>query len=100
MTGFEKTIYSLCKKIPPGKVSTYKFLAQAAGKPRAYRAAANALAKNKKLFEIPCHRVVRSNGLSGGYAGGSRNKTMLLKQEGVKFKGNKILKNLIVKING
>ena len=59
------------------------------GKPKAYRAVANACAKNPLLEIIPCHRVIRSDGKIGGYMGkkGIERKKRLLKSEGVKFLG-------------
>ncbi|MGC8851244.1 MAG: MGMT family protein [Candidatus Micrarchaeia archaeon] len=72
---------------------TYKELAQAIGAPRAWRAAANALARNPFAPKIPCHRVVRSNGAIGGYSGkgGARQKELLLKREGVKIIRGKVV---------
>jgi methylated-DNA-[protein]-cysteine S-methyltransferase len=74
-------------------VITYKELAQAIGAPRAWRAAANALARNPFAPKIPCHRVVRSNGAIGGYSGkgGARQKELLLKREGVKIIRGKVV---------
>ncbi|MGB9576937.1 MAG: MGMT family protein [Candidatus Norongarragalinales archaeon] len=72
---------------------TYKELAQAIGAPRAWRAAANALARNPFAPKIPCHRVVRSNGAIGGYSGkgGAQQKELLLKREGVKIIRGKVV---------
>ena len=61
---------------------TYKEVACKAGNPAAARAVANLMAKNFSL-EIPCHRVIRSDGKVGGYnRGGSEAKSQLLKSEG------------------
>ncbi len=68
-------------KIPFGETRTYKQIARAIGKPRAFRAVGNALNKNKLPLVIPCHRVVRSNGDAGGYALGKKNKKLLLSLE-------------------
>ena len=75
------------KKIPKGKTITYKGLAIKIGKPKAYRAVANACAKNPLLEIIPCHRVIREDGKMGGYNGkkGVERKKRLLKSEGVKL---------------
>lgn len=70
------------KKIPKGKVLTYKEVAKLAGSPRAYRAVGNILNKNYDK-SIPCHRVVRSDGKAGGYNRGRENKIKILKREGV-----------------
>ena len=67
-----------------GKIKTYSEVAIAIGKPRAIRAVANAIAKNPYSPQIPCHRVIRSNGELGGYSGkgGIKMKKSLLKKEG------------------
>ena len=81
---FSKRVYSLVKKIPRGKISTYKEIAKALDT-RAYRAVGNALNKNRDLIKIPCHRVVNSNGKIGGYVKSISKKRNLLKSEGVKI---------------
>lgn len=85
---FNDKVYNLCKKIPKGKVSTYKLLSKKLNS-KAYRAVGNALNKNKSK-EIPCHRIINSNGNVGGFAKGTKNKIKLLKKEGIKIKYNKI----------
>ena len=57
----------------------------AIGKPLAVRAVANAIGKNPLAPQIPCHRVIRSDGSLGGYSGkgGIKTKRLLLKKEGV-----------------
>ena len=74
--------------IPKGKVKTYLEVAKAIGKPKAFRAVANAVAKNPFPPQIPCHRVIRSDGSLGGYSGkgGIRQKRELLKSENVYIK--------------
>ncbi len=86
-TEFQKMVWSEITKIPKGKTITYKGLAIKIGKPKAYRAVANACAKNPLLEIIPCHRVIREDGKMGGYKGkkGVRRKKKLLKSEGVKL---------------
>ncbi len=85
---FSEKVYTLCKTIPKGNISTYKILAEKLNT-KAYRAVGNALNKNKSL-EFPCHRVVNSKGELHGFATGLKNKTKLLKKEGIKIKNNKI----------
>ena len=90
-TDFQKMVWSEITKIPIGKTITYKELAMKIGKPKAYRAVANACAKNPSLIVIPCHRVIRSDGMLGGYSGkgGVQKKRQLLIKEGFnKFKHN------------
>ncbi|MBW2993321.1 MGMT family protein, partial [Candidatus Woesearchaeota archaeon] len=63
---FADKVYLLCKKIPKGRISTYKLVAEKLNI-KAYRAVGNALNKNKNK-SVPCHRVVKSNGFVGGFA--------------------------------
>lgn len=91
MREFQHRVLELTAKIPRGKVTTYKQIALAMGKPKAYRAVAMALAKNPHPIKIPCHRVIKSDGNIGGYAGGIEKKKNLLVHEGVEIKGNKVL---------
>jgi O-6-methylguanine DNA methyltransferase len=80
-TPFQQKVWRAVMKIPRGKTTTYKELARRVGKPRAVRAVANAVGANKLLVTIPCHRVVRSDGTLGGYAGGLAAKKKLLALE-------------------
>ncbi|MBM4234845.1 MAG: MGMT family protein [Firmicutes bacterium] len=68
--------------IPSGKVCTYRQMAEQAGSPLAWRAAGQALARNRHPIIVPCHRVVGSNGKAGGFSGPAGWKEMLLKLEG------------------
>lgn len=83
---FKQKVLQVVRKIPKGKVFTYKKVAELAGKQRAWRAVGNILAQNKNP-KIPCHRVIRANGKIGGYNRGVKNKITLLIKEGVKIKG-------------
>ena len=84
-TKFQLKVWNYLKKIPRGKVKTYSEVAKAIGKPLAVRAVANAIGKNPLAPQIPCHRVIRSDGSLGGYSGkgGIKTKRLLLKKEGV-----------------
>jgi len=88
---FNEKVLNLTKKIPKGKVTTYKEIAKALNT-KAYRAVGTSLRKNTKPITIPCHRVVKSNGTIGAYKGkpNSKEKTKLLKKERIKVKNNKI----------
>jgi O-6-methylguanine DNA methyltransferase len=79
---FKEKVYEVVKKIPKGKVLTYKEVAKKAGSPNASRAVGNILSKNYDP-KIPCHRVIRSDGGMGGYNRGLNNKIKILRQEGV-----------------
>jgi methylated-DNA-[protein]-cysteine S-methyltransferase len=63
-TKFQLKVWNYLRKIPKGKVKTYLEVAKAIGKPRAFRAVANAVGKNPYPPLIPCHRVIRSDGKS------------------------------------
>lgn len=94
---FAEKVYGLCKKIPKGKVSTYKEIGKALKrKGMVYRAVGVALKNNKHAPVIPCHRVVKSGGFIGGYHGKTsgpwlKKKIALLKKEGVSVKNSKIV---------
>jgi len=90
MTKFQASVLELVSKVPKGKVTTYKELARALGRPRAWRAVANALAKNPSPMRIPCHRVIRSDGKVGGYKLGGKRKAELLLREGIAIKRGKV----------
>ena len=83
-TKFENKCYEHLKKIPKGKVTTYKELAIALGmKPIGARAIGNAMRKNPCAPNVPCHRVVLSNGNLGNYSaeGGIKRKIELFDKE-------------------
>ena len=84
-TKFQLKVWAYLRKIPRGSVKTYSQVAKAIGKPHAVRAVANAIGKNPYAPKIPCHRVIRSDGLLGGYSGkgGIKKKRFLLKKEGI-----------------
>lgn len=79
---FKEDVLNIVKKIPQGKILTYKQVAELAGSPKAYRAVGNILNKNYNPT-IPCHRVIHSNGKIGGYNRGKKQKKKLLIKEGV-----------------
>jgi len=83
MTEFTTKVKDVVRKIPKGKVMTYSEVAVAAGRPKAARAVANIMAKNFDP-DVPCHRVIRTDGSMGGYnRGGVEVKKQILKKEGV-----------------
>ncbi len=84
---FNERCYEVLRKVPKGKVTTYKEIARALHT-KAYRAVGNAMNKNPYSPKVPCHRVVKSNRDIGGFASGTKKKTTMLKKEGVVvFKG-------------
>lgn len=80
MLSFSENVYAVVRKIPRGETLTYKEVARLAGKPKAYRAVGNILNKNYDP-NIPCHRVVRSDGNPGGYNRGKEEKERILAKE-------------------
>jgi methylated-DNA-[protein]-cysteine S-methyltransferase len=82
VTPFQQRVLRETAKVPAGEVTTYTEVAARAGRPRAARAAGNALHDNPIAIIVPCHRVLRGDGSLGGYAGGLPAKEWLLKHEG------------------
>ena len=89
MKSFNERCYQVLKKVPRGKVTTYKEIAKAL-KGKAYRAVGNAMNKNPYAPRVPCYRVVKSDGNVGGFASGTKKKIQLLKKEGIEIKKGKI----------
>ena len=92
MKPFNERCYELLKKVPKGKITTYRELAHGLGC-GAYRAVGNAMNKNPySTDDVPCHRVVNSNGNLGGYAWEPETKVMRLRNEGIEIeeKGERI----------
>ncbi len=85
VTIFQKRVYGLVKKIPKGKITTYKEIAKALNS--SPRAVGQALKRNPFPINIPCHRVIKSDGSLGGYKGkvNSKLKKELLEKEGVEI---------------
>ena len=90
---FQQKVFELCKLIPKGKVSTYRQIALNLNC-KAYQAVGNALNKNRSK-DVPCHRVIRSDLIVGGFASGIEEKIKLLKSEGVKIVDGKVDKSCL-----
>ena len=82
-TDFQKLVWSEVLSIPRGEVRSYKQIARAIGRPLSYRGVANACASNPYAPEVPCHRVIKSDGSLGGFSAveGVKLKERLLKFE-------------------
>jgi methylated-DNA-[protein]-cysteine S-methyltransferase len=80
--GFRREVLRATAEIPYGRTSSYRDVATRAGSPNAVRAAGSALATNPLPIVVPCHRVLRTGGGLGGYAGGLAAKQTLLHLEG------------------
>ena len=84
MKTFKQRVLEVVRKIPKGKILTYKEVAKRAGSPKAFRAVGNILNKNFDS-KIPCHRVIRSDGKAGGYNRGTKAKMKRLKEENIRI---------------
>jgi O-6-methylguanine DNA methyltransferase len=82
-TEFQRKVWRTIASIPRGETRSYKWIAKRAGRPKAVRAAANACGANPLAPEIPCHRVIASDGTIGGFSSGIALKRKLLKLEGI-----------------
>ena len=80
--GFRRAVLAHLTEIGYGKTASYAAVAAAAGNPKAVRAVGSACATNPLPVVVPCHRVVRSDGTVGQYAGGAEAKRALLRLEG------------------
>lgn len=94
MTTFSQKVYKQLKKVPKGKVTTYKALAHSLNS-KAYRAVGTAMKNNPYAPIVPCHRVVSSDGSIGGFKGKKSGasiaeKIVLLRNEGVEVENLKI----------
>ena len=82
VSDFKKHVLSIVRRIPPGRVATYGDVAEAAGRPRAWRAVGNIM-RDCTARDVPCHRVVAAAGRLGGYGGNLEMKRALLRAEGL-----------------
>lgn len=87
---FAEKVYSACRRIRKGRVSTYSEIAKAIGSPYAQRAIGNALNRNPHR-SVPCHRVVCSDGRVGGFARGPDEKAKMLVSEGLGIEDGRII---------
>ena len=89
-TSFERDVYLATFKIPSGKVSTYKRIAEKIGRPKAYRAVAHALHRNPLSPVVPCHRVVTSDGAFNGEREEAEWRRMMVEKEGIPVENGKV----------
>lgn len=95
-TPFEKSVWQALQTIPYGQIWSYAQLAQAIGKPSAYRAVAQANGANNLPIIIPCHRVINTSGALGGYSGGVHRKISLLNHEKIEIEVGYLLKKISI----
>jgi methylated-DNA-[protein]-cysteine S-methyltransferase len=86
---FAEKVYILARKVPKGRVTTYKEIAKKL-RTKACRAVGNCLNKNPDTLRTPCHRVVNSDGRVGGYAKGTAKKAEILRKEGIRISRGRI----------
>jgi len=91
LTKLQKKIYNLLIKIPKGKITTYKLLAKAIGKPKNWREIGKILNENPFPERFPCYKVVRSDGKIGGYSQSLRKKIAFLRKDGIIVRKNRIV---------
>jgi len=84
-TEFQQLVLRAEHRIPRGRISTYRLIAEYLGKRNGARAVGNALANNPFPLIVPCHRAIRSDRHLGGYQGGIEMKRALLEKEGIPF---------------
>jgi len=80
-TAFQQRVWQALRGIPAGKTASYAEVARRIGKPKAVRAVAQACGANKIAVAIPCHRVVKNDGVLSGYRWGVERKRALLEKE-------------------
>lgn len=81
MPTFSQKVLSVVRAIPRGQILSYKEVARRSGSPKAYRVVGSIMKKNYRE-DVPCHRVIRSDGEVGEYNRGVENKVKKLKEEG------------------
>lgn len=85
---FQQEVLRVEHKVPRGRVTSYRRIAEKVGKPDSARAVGRALASNPFPIVVPCHRALRSDGSLGGFQGGLAMKRALLTFEGIAFAPN------------
>ncbi|HSN07388.1 MAG TPA: methylated-DNA--[protein]-cysteine S-methyltransferase, partial [Hanamia sp.] len=83
-TPFQVKVWETLLKIPTGRLTTYSNIAKQIQKPKASRAVGTAIGANPVAFLIPCHRVIQSSGIFGGYHWGSSRKAAIIGWEAAK----------------
>lgn len=89
LSPFTRTVLTVVRRIPIGKVATYGDVAEAAGRPGAARAVGNIMRECRQR-DVPCHRVVAAAGKLGGYGGNLELKRALLRAEGLQVNASAI----------
>jgi methylated-DNA-[protein]-cysteine S-methyltransferase len=93
---FTEKAWAVCARVPKGKVTTYGAIARKLGKPQGARAVGQAMNRNPYSPDVPCHRVVGSDGKLTGFATGLPKKRRLLEAEGVTILRDRVDRACIV----
>lgn len=83
-TAFQLKVWETLLTIPKGQLASYGNIASRINNPNASRAVGSAIGDNPVAYFIPCHRIIRSTGIFGGYMWGIERKTAMIGWEGVK----------------
>lgn len=95
VTQFQQKVYDALKRVPKGMVTTYKYLGVAIGS-KAYRAIGTAMKLNPFAPDVPCHRVVASDGRIGGFMGHKTGPTIIKKIEMLSKENVTVIDNKVV----
>lgn len=91
LADLQKRVYNLLRKIPKGKITTYKILAKSASwRTKNWRQIGKILSQNQYPQKFPCYKVIKSNGEIGGYNCGKIAKKKALQKDGIIVINNKI----------
>ncbi|MSR02601.1 MAG: methylated-DNA--[protein]-cysteine S-methyltransferase [Gemmatimonadetes bacterium] len=80
-TAFQQRVWRALTEVPRGRTQSYRDIAVAIGQPKAVRAVAGAIARNRIAVVVPCHRIIRDDGSVGGYRWGVPTKRQILASE-------------------
>ena len=90
-TDFQRRVWAALREVSFGHVRSYAGIASDVDSPRAMRAVGMANGRNPVAIVVPCHRIVEAGGGLGGYTGGIEHKVALLRHEGVRVEGERVL---------
>ena len=86
-TEFQLKVWETLLKIPVGQLTTYGNIAREIQMPQASRAVGTAIGDNPVAFLIPCHRIIQSTGILGGYHWGTTRKAAIIGWEAAQLEG-------------
>jgi AraC family transcriptional regulator, regulatory protein of adaptative response / methylated-DNA-[protein]-cysteine methyltransferase len=77
-TNFQVKVWEALLRIPPGGLTTYQDIARRVSNPKALQAVGSAVGANTIAYLIPCHRVIRKDGILGEYRWTSARKKSII----------------------